>query len=79
MYEAKDERTFMILIAMQPLVADHTFMPLMKAMYLPFHMGHGSLIYIDLHDQHFGLSLCNLWWQIRLLCLILKLNMYSFK
>ena len=29
--------------------------------------------------QHFGLPLCSLWWQIRLLCLILKLYMSSFK
>ena len=29
--------------------------------------------------QHFGLPLCSLWWQIRILCLILKLNMSPFK
>ena len=30
---------------MQPLVADQAYMPQMKAMYVPFHMGYGSLIY----------------------------------
>ena len=43
-YEAKDERTFMCFIAMQPLVADHAFMPHMKAMNVFFHMAYSGLI-----------------------------------
>ena len=43
-YEAKDERSGMSLIAMQPLVADQAFMPHMKAMYVPFHMAYSGLI-----------------------------------
>ena len=31
-------------ITVQPLVADEAFMPHMEAMYVPFHMGYGSLI-----------------------------------
>ena len=44
-YEGKDEKTGTTLIAMQPFVADQAYMPQMKAMYVPFHMGYGSLIY----------------------------------
>ena len=43
-YEAKDERSGMSLIAMQPLVADQAFMPHIKAMYVPFHMAYSGLI-----------------------------------
>ena len=43
-YEAKDERSFTSLIAMQPLGADHACMPQLKAMYVPFHMAHSGLI-----------------------------------
>ena len=43
MYEAKDERSGMSLIALQPLVADQAFMPHMKAMYVPFHMAYSGL------------------------------------
>ena len=43
-YEAKDERSFTSLIAMQPLGADHAFMPHLKAMYVPFHMAYSGLI-----------------------------------
>ena len=45
MYEAKDERSFTSLIAMQPLGADHAFMPHLKAMYVPFHMAYSGLIF----------------------------------
>ena len=44
MYEAKDERSFTSLIAMQPLVTDHALMPHLKAMYVPFHMAYSGLI-----------------------------------
>ena len=44
MYEAKDEKTFTSLIAMQPLVADHSYMPHMKAIHVPFNWLYGSLI-----------------------------------
>ena len=44
-YEGKDEKTGTTLIAMQPFVADQAYMPQMKAMYVPFHMGYGRLIY----------------------------------
>ena len=44
LYEAKDERSGMSLIAMQPIVADQAFMPHMKAMYVPFHMAYSGLI-----------------------------------
>ena len=43
-YEAYNRKTFMNSITLQPLVADQAFMPHMKAMYVPFHMGYGSLI-----------------------------------
>ena len=43
-YEAKDERSFTSLIAMQPLGADVAFMPQLKAMYVPFHMANSGLI-----------------------------------
>ena len=36
--------TFMALISVQPQVVDHAYMPHMKAMYVPFHMGYSSLI-----------------------------------
>ena len=43
-YEAKDERSFTSLIAMQSLVPDHAFMPHMKAMCVPFHTAYSGLI-----------------------------------
>ena len=45
LYEGKDEKTGTTFITVQPLVADQAYMPQMKAMYVPFHMGYGSLIY----------------------------------
>ena len=43
-YEAKDERSFTSLIAMQPLVPDHAYMPHMIAIHVPFNWLYGSLI-----------------------------------
>ena len=43
-YEAEIVKRGMNSIALQPLVADQAFMSRMKAMYVPFHMGYGSLI-----------------------------------
>ena len=44
LYQAKDEKKFTSLIAMQPLVPDHAFMPHLKAMYVSFHMAYSGLI-----------------------------------
>ena len=44
MYEAKDERSFTSLIAMQPLLPDHACMPHMIAIHVPFNWLYGSLI-----------------------------------
>ena len=46
MYEAKDEKTCMALISLQPLVADQASMPHMKAMDVPFHLLYSSPIYL---------------------------------
>ena len=43
-YEAENVKSFTTFIAMQPLVADHTFMPHLKALYVPFHMVFSGLI-----------------------------------
>ena len=43
-YEVKDEKTGTTLIAVQPLVADQTYMSQMKAMCVPFHMVYGRLM-----------------------------------
>ena len=44
MYEAYNRKKFTHSITLQPPVADQAFMPHMKAMYVPFHMGYDSLI-----------------------------------
>ena len=44
LYEVKDEKTGTTLIAVQPLVADQTYMSQMKAMCVPFHMVYGRLM-----------------------------------
>ena len=44
LYEAEIVKRGMNSITVQPLVADEAFMPHMEAMYVPFHMGYGSLI-----------------------------------
>ena len=43
-YEAYKQKTFMTLIALQPLVPEQVFLPHMEAMYVPFNMGYCSLI-----------------------------------
>ena len=43
-YEAYNQKKFTHSIILQPPVADQAFMAHMKAMYVPFHMGYGSLI-----------------------------------
>ena len=43
-YEAYNRKKFTHSITLQPPVADQVFMPHMKAMFVPFHMGYGSLI-----------------------------------
>ena len=44
-YVVKDEKTCMALITVQPLVANHVYIPQMKATYVPFHMLYGGLSY----------------------------------
>ena len=44
MYEAYNSKKVMNSIALQPLVADQVLMPHIKAMYVPFQMGYGSLM-----------------------------------
>ena len=44
MYEGENVKSFTTFIAMQPLVADHAFMPHLKALYVPFHMAFSGLI-----------------------------------
>ena len=41
-YEAKEEKTCVHSITLQPLVADHAITPHMKDMYVPYHMGKAS-------------------------------------
>ena len=43
-YEAYKQKTFMSLIAMQPLVPDHAYIPHMKAIHVSFKWLYGSLI-----------------------------------
>ena len=43
-YEGENVKSFTTFIAMQPLVADHAFMPHLKALYVPFHMAYSGLI-----------------------------------
>ena len=43
-YEARNEKSFTSLIAMQPLVPDHAYMPHMKAIHVPFNWMYSSLI-----------------------------------
>ena len=42
-YEAYNNKKVMNSIALQPHVADHAYIPNMKTMYVPFHMGYGNL------------------------------------
>ena len=54
-YVAEDEKTFISLMAMQPLVADLTNMPHMEAIYIPFLIGHGRFFchrWLQCDDQN---------------------------